>query len=146
MLHGLKVGSMDLDVTTCPFLQPSSVTPFRCPFYQSMDEYGFSAEGLEHLETYDHKNKPACKDGNACEAFVRNNAWAMRTEEDIFEDACHMQLFSHPPRVRLESLDPSQSPFACAQKLEKKGLITNVQLSPRPRVSHSQINHGESCL
>eukprot|EP01084_Bolivina_argentea_P202730 346327_1 len=102
---------------SCPhMLQDGKNDPFSCPTYiQMMHNYNYTKENLHHLHEFTHfkyelNDKPACKYGVQCKAFLRS-----QNKRNRLDDECHVQLYRHPTRKRkqststlLDSLEPPQ--------------------------------------
>ena len=88
---------------TCLYMKKLQTTePTKCKIYNMMiRNKGLTQKNLCHLTSATHfvneyKQKPVCKYGDQCPAFMR-----LDTGGNKIEDQCHVILFRHPPRKKI---------------------------------------------
>ena len=105
---------------TCPHMNKLNTDNANiCPIYYTMMENDiYSDDYLMHLNEYTHLRnefieKPQCKDGDECEAFMR-----LAEGDYILSDLCHIKLYRHPPRAR--SIKLSENINALAMNKDRR--------------------------
>eukprot|EP01084_Bolivina_argentea_P004935 9346_1 len=101
----LRQHKINNQIITCPhMIEQDESNPLSCPIYKSMKKYyQFTNEHLDHITEFNHMKKTRveqveeCKYGRQCKTFKRilDNGFAIA-------DQCHMQLYRHPPRNKIE--------------------------------------------
>ena len=67
------------------------------------NDYEYTLDNYNHLMAFDHfaniiANKPVCKHGDGCKAFVRMQNNGDKRQLNRFDDKCHLAIYKHPPR------------------------------------------------
>eukprot|EP01083_Nonionella_stella_P113529 334731_1 len=99
------------NTNTCPLMkQCDDQKTAICPAFERLKQYKYSKQDLEHMQSFTHSklNSIKCRYGDGCKAYKRLIDGGHR-----LDDCCHLQIYSHPPRVgqRKSNLPQGFHPF-----------------------------------